>query len=314
MIFAGHNAEHWPPLPLSQWQDTQETLHLWTQIVGKVKLKLTPFQNEWWNVAFASTPRGLTTGLIPSDAGAFAVDFDFIDHMLFIRDSTGRTESMPLVPRTVADFYAKFMETLGTMGIDVTINPVPTEIPDPIPCDIDHAHCTYDPEFVHRWWTIQLGIDLVLQRYRSTFAGKSSPVNFFWGSFDLSTTRFSGRPAPPPEGAPRFLQLAEQRENFACGFWPGNVTLSGVTLGEPALYSYIYPEPTGFSEATVRPTAARYEPGLGQFLLPYEEVRHADAPADAMLEFFQSTYRAAATLAAWDRQALEQTPPEGMVR
>ncbi len=314
MIFTGRNVEQWPPLPLSEWQETQETLHLWTQIVGKVKLALTPFQNEWWNVAFSSVPRGLTTGLIPSDAGAFAVDFDFIDHTLFIHASSGRTESMPLVSRTVADFYATFMETLHRMGIDVTINPVPTEIPDPIPCDTDHVHCTYDPEFVHRWWTIQLGIELVLQRYRSNFAGKSSPVNFFWGSFDLNATRFSGRPADPPKGAPRFMQLAEQQENFACGFWPGNVTLFGVTLGEPALYSYIYPEPQGFSEAAVRPAAARYEPHLGQFLLLYDDARRAASPADAILEFFESTYEAAATLADWNRSTLERTPPTGARR
>lgn len=311
MAITGHNAETWPPLPLTAWRETQETLHLWTQIVGKVKLELTPFLNEWWNVALAVTARGLTTGPIPSLAGTFAIDFDFIDHTLFIHASTGQTESMPLTSRTVADFYVQFMETLRTMGIDVTINPLPTEIPDPIPCDIDHTHGTYDPEFAHRWWMIQLHVELVLQRYRSNFVGKSSPVNFFWGSFDLTTTRFSGRPAAPPEGAPRFLQIAEAQENVACGFWPGHTTMTGITLGEPAFYAYIYPEPPGFSEASVRPAAARYEPSLGQFLLLYEDARRSASPAAAILEFFESTYEVAATLAGWDRDALERIPPGG---
>ena len=307
--------EPWPALPLDAWRETQETLHLWTQIVGKVKLELTPFLNEWWNVAFTVTPRGLTTGLMPSGTGAFAVDFDFIDHALSIRTVDGRTQSLPLIPQTVAAFYAQFMATLRAMGIDVTINPLPVELPDPIiPLDIDETHRSYDPEPVQRWWRIMVQTEKILQQFRSPFTGKSSEVNFFWGSFDLSTARFSGRPADPPKGAPRFLQIAERQENFACGFWPGNVTMSGVTLGEPAFYAYAYPEPPGFRDAAVTPAAAHYRPALGEFILTYADARDDAAPEQAIHSFFQRVYEAAADLAQWDRAGLEQIPPKGAPR
>jgi Family of unknown function (DUF5996) len=218
---------------------------------------------------------------------------------------------LPLIPRAVADFYAELLATVRAMGIEVTINPLPVEIPNPISCDVDREHASYDPEPVQRWWRILVQIEQILQRYRSPFAGKSSPINFFWGSFDLNATRFSGRPAAPPAGAPRFLQLAEDQENFACGFWPGNATMAGVTVGEPAFYAYIYPEPAGFKEAPVRPSGAHYDPTLGEFLLRYEDARRAASPEQAILDFFQSTYEAAATLADWDRQMLERTIPEG---
>lgn len=303
--------ETWPALPLEAWRETQETLHLWMQVVGKVKLELSPFWNEWWNVAFAVTPRGLTTGLIPASDGTFAVDFDFVDHTLFVHASDGRTRAMPLIPRSVADFYAEFLATLRAMRIEVTINPLPVEIPHPISCDIDHEHASYDPEPVQRWWRILVQTEKVLQRYRSPFVGKSSPVNFFWGSFDLAATRFSGRPAAPPAGAPRFLQLAESQENFSCGFWPGNATMSGFELGESVFYAYVYPAPPGLKEAAILPESALYHPELGLFLLRYDDARRAADPEQAILDFFQSSYEAAAALAGWDRQSLERIPPRG---
>jgi Family of unknown function (DUF5996) len=214
--------------------------------------------------------------------------------------------TLSLMPRTVADFYGEVMGMLRALGITVTINPVPCEVPNPTPCDVNDMHASYDAEYVTRWWRLQLQTAKVLQVHRSSFVGKSSPIQFFWGSFDLSHTRFSGRPAPIPQGVPRFFQLAEDQENVACGFWPGNPNYAGVTLGEPTFYAYIYPEPDGFKEASVRPAAAHYDPRLGEFILPYEDVRRAAAPEQALLEFFQSTYAAAADLAGWDRTALER--------
>jgi hypothetical protein len=304
----------WPALPLEEWRATQETLHRWTQVVGKVKLALTPFLNEWWNVAFAVTPRGLTTGPIPAGDGAFSLDFDFVEHILFVHSSDGRTQTLPLISRSVAAFYAEFLATLRAMGIAVTLNPRPVEFPSPIHFDLDHEHSSYDPEPVERWWRIMVQTETILQRFRTPFAGKSSPVHFFWGSFDLAASRFSGRPADPPAGAPRFVQLAETQENFACGFWPGNATMTGFELGEPAFYAYVYPAPPGFAAAAVRPDATRYDPDLGEFVLQYDDVRRAAAPDAAILDFFESTYRAATTLAGWDRRALERTPPRRVDR
>ena len=304
----------WPALPFGAWRETQATLHLWTQVVGKVKLELSPFLNEWWNVAFALTPRGLTTGTIPAGDTMFAVDFDFVDHTLFIRTSDGRTRSMPLIPRSVAAFYAEFLAMLRGLNIDVAINPLPVEIPDPISCEVDTEHDAYDPEPVVRFWRIMLQTEQVLQRFRSSFAGKSSPIHFFWGSFDLSHTRFSGRPASQPADWPRFLRIAEEQENYACGFWPGNATMSGVEFGGPAFYAYCFPAPAGFAEAAARPAAAYFDQNLGEFILRYDDVRRAADPEQALLDFFRSTYEAAATLGGWDRQALERTPPEGANR
>jgi len=301
----------WPALPLDEWYDTQKTLHRWTQVVGKVKLALTPFLNEWWNVGFAVTARGLASGLIPAGDRTFSVDFDFIDHTLSIHTLDGRTETMPLVPQTVAAFYHAFMATLRGMGIEVTIDPLPVEIPDPVRFDLDETHRSYDPEPVERWWRIMAQTDMVLQQYRAPFSGKSSPVLFFWGSFDLNASRFSGRPADPPQGAPRFLQIAERQENVSCGFWPGNITMRGYTFGKPAFYAYIYPEPPGFKEAQVRPAAAYYHSTLGEYILEYEDVRNAAAPAQVIHAFFQSVYEAAADLGGWDRPSLEWSPTEG---
>jgi hypothetical protein len=296
----------WPSLPYAAWKETCTTLQLWTQIVGKVQLALTPFLNEWWNVAFHLTARGMTTGLIPYRDRAFEMRFDFIDHNLSIDTDAGATKRLSLVPRTVAAFYAELMGALQALDITVAINPVPCEVPNPIPCDVNETHAAYDAAYVTRWWRIQLHIARVLQVHRSSFAGKSSPIQFFWGSFDLNHTRFSGRPAPVPQGMPRFFQLAEDQENVACGFWPGNPNFAGVELGEPAFYAYIYPEPVGFKSAPVRPDAAHYDARLGEFILPYEDVRRAAEPERVLLEFFQSTYAAAADLAGWDRAVLER--------
>ena len=299
----------WPPLAYDEWKNTLDTLHMWTQIVGKVKLELSPFLNEWWQVAFALTARGMTTGLIPYRGRAFQVDFDFVDHNVFIRTDDGGTKALALVPRTVADFYRDFMDTLEAIGIDVTINPVPSEVPNPISCDQNRVNQSYDPDPVARWWRVQVRTESVLQRYRSTFVGKSSPIHFFWGSFDLNHVRFSGRIAPAPEGAPRFFQIAEDQENVACGFWPGNPNAAGVTLGEPAFYSYVYPAPDGYRDASVLPASAYFDQTLGEFVLRYEDVRRAKSPEDDLLSFFNSTYEAAADLAGWPRKELEAPPP-----
>lgn len=299
-------ADRWPPLPWAEWGATCDTLHMWMQIVGKVKLELAPFLNEWWEVAFELTARGMTTGLIPFAGGVFDVGFDFIDHTLSIRTDLGITKSLALVPRTVADFYGDFMDALDAVGVDVSIDPTPTEVPNPIPCDVNRVHSSYDPDSVNRWWRIQLQTEKVLQRYRSTFVGKSSPIQFFWGSFDLSHTRFSGRPAPPPQSARRFLRIAEDQENIACGFWPGNANAAGVQLGEPAFYSYIYPAPEGYGDAPVKPPAAGFDQMFGEFVLHYEDIRHRPSPEQDLLEFFQTAYEAAANLAHWNRAALEK--------
>lgn len=299
------SVEAWPPLPFAAWKETQAMLHRWMQIVGKVKLETVPFLNEWWNTALSVTATGITTGLMPYREEAFSVDFDFINHNLYVHVTDGRTKAMPLVSRSVADFYGEFFAMLDSLGIEVSIDPMPVEIVNPISCDVDQQLRFYDAGAVHRWWRIQVQIAKVLQRYRTPFGGKSSPIMFFWGSFDLTAVRFSGRSASLPEGAPRFMRLAEDQENFAVGFWPGNDNHAGIPLGEPAFNAYIFPEPDGFSGASVRPDAAYYHTELGQFILPYEAVRQSDAPDQAILDFFKSTYEAAATLAGWDRTALE---------
>jgi hypothetical protein len=300
-------SDPWPALPFSAWSDTCQTLQLWMQIAGKISLKLRPFLNEWWQIAFHLTPRGLTTGTMPlTDRIVFSINFDFIDHSVKIIASDGRRAALPLSPRTVARFYREMMEALGGLGIAVSIDPRPREIPGAIPCDTDEIHSSYDPASVRNWWQIMLSTEQVIERFRSDFVGKSSPIHFFWGSFDLNHTRFSGKPATPPKGAPRFVQLGEDQENFSCGFWPGNTTMSGITLGRPAFYSYIYPEPPGFKEARAVPTGAAYDPRLGEFILPLDEVRRSDDPAGTLLQFFQSTYDAAAESAHWDRARLER--------
>jgi hypothetical protein len=299
-----NNAEmlgRWPPLPFEAWKETCETLHMWTQVVGKVRLVLSPFENHWWHVPFYVTARGLTTSPIPYQGRTFEVDFDFIVHNLLIQTSEGTSKFMPLISRPVADFYQEFMASLRALEIEVTINTLPSEVTNPIHCDQDHVHASYDPEYANRFWRILVQTNTIMERYRSQFLGKSSPVHFFWGSFDLALTFFSGRRAPERPGADLIQREANSHEEISCGFWPGNELFP-----EPAYYSYTSPAPPGLESASLRPAEAFYNPELGEFFLRYDDVRSAGSPEQALREFFQSTYEAGATLAQWDRAALER--------
>lgn len=294
-------AEAWPDLPLDQWRDTYATLHRWTQVVGKLRLAQAPLINHWWQVPLYVTCRGLTTSPIPYGSGSFQIDFDLIDHRLLIQTSDGRTESFPLQPRTVADFYAEVIGRLRSLGLAIRIWTMPVEIQNPIRFEEDRKHNAYDPEFVHRFWRVLVQADRILTAFRARFIGKVSPVHFFWGSFDLAVTRFSGRAAPVQPNADRVTREAYSHEVSSCGFWPG-----GDGIEEPAFYSYAFPEPTDFAGAPVRPGAAFYSRELGQFIVPYEAVRQSDAPDAMLLDFAQSTYEAAANLGRWDRADLER--------
>jgi len=295
--------ELWPALPYEIWRETCETLHLWTQVVGKVRLALSSPVNHWWHVPFYVTVRGLTTSPIPYRGGSFEVIFDFIDHTLLILTSDGTLKAMPLIPRSVAAFYREFMACLHALGIEVTINTLPCEIQNPIPCDEDEIHASYDHAYAHRFWCVLMQTDIVLKRYRSFFLGKSSPVHFFWGSFDLALTLFSGRRAPERAGADQITREAYSHEEISCGFWPGDERFP-----TPAFYSYTYPEPPGLGTASLRPSTAFYSPELSEFLLLYDDVRQASSPGQLLLDFFHSTYEAGATLAQWNRDALERHP------
>ncbi len=293
--------ECWPALPLDSWRDTYATLHMWTQIVGKVRLRLTPLLNHWWNVPLYVTARGLATSRIAYGQRAFEVWFDFIRHQLVVETSEGTVHKMDLQPRSVADFYAEFLAMLRSAGIEVSIWKMPVEIPNPMAFDEDRQHASYDRQAVEKFWRILLSVDAVLQRFRSSFIGKSSPVHFFWGSFDLAVTRFSGRRAPERSGADVITREAYSHEVSSVGFWPG-----GGEIKDAAFYSYAAPEPVGFKQARVRPAAATYNPQLSEFLLMYEDVRRSSSPTDSLLDFCQSTYEAAASLGNWDRNALER--------
>jgi len=290
----------WLPLPYESWKDTYATLHMWLQIVGKVALAQSPPVNHSWGVAMELTPRGLGTRLLPYGDRSFTIEFDFIDHHLRIRTTDGDERSLALVPRSVADFYREVMALLREMRLPIAIWPMPVEIPSPIRFDRDTEHHAYDPDAANRCWQIFMNVGRVLATTRCGFLGKCSPLNFFWGSFDLALTRFSGRPAPPREG-PAFMRDAYSHEVISHGFWPG----SGPVL-EPAFYAYAVPEPGGLKTARVRPDAAYYHNELGEFVLPYEAVRTSSSPEDAIRAFVESTYDAAATLANWDRAALEK--------
>jgi Family of unknown function (DUF5996) len=290
----------WPPLPHDAWKDTYATLHMWTQIVGKVALALAPPVNHSWGVAMDLTPRGLSTRLLPHGNRAFTMEFDFVDERLWIRTNDGDARAVRLAPRSVADFYREVMSTLRDMGLPVNIWPMPVEIPSPVRFDEDTGHHAYDAEAARRYWRVLVQVGRVLASTRCTFIGKCSPLNFFWGGFDLALTRFSGRPAPPREG-PAFMRDAYSHEVISHGFWPG----SGPIL-EPAFYAYAVPEPDGLKQAAVRPDAAYYHSELGEFILPYEAVRTSASPEDAIRAFVDSTYAAAATLGKWDRAALER--------
>src|SRR6266568_1501869 len=295
------STEKWPALPLEAWRDTYETLHVWTQIVGKVRMVLSPFENHWWHVPLYVTVRGLTTSPIPYQGRTFEVDFDFIDHNLFIQTSDGTSKTMPLISRSVADFYQEFMASLRALEIEVTINTLPSEVTNPIHCDQDFVHATYEPEYANRFWRILVQTHTVMKRYRSQFLGTSSPVHFFWGSFDLALTFFSGRRAPERPGADRMTREAYSHEVISCGFWPGDDRFPAL-----AFYSYTSPVPPGLPAASIRPEEAFYSQELGDFFLRYDDVRTASSPELALLEFFQSTYEAGARLAQWDREALER--------
>jgi hypothetical protein len=296
----------WPALPFDAWKDTCVTLHLWTQIVGKIRLAKAPMMNHWWQVPLYVTCRGLTTSPIPHESGvSFQIDFDFIDHRLRIETSDGRSENLPLEPCAVADFYQGIVDRLNALGLDVRIWTMPVEIPDPVRFERDREHGAYDPLYAQQFWRVLADVDRVLKQFRSRFLGKASPVHFFWGSFDMAVTRFSGRAAPLHPGAPyiadKVTREAYSHEVGSCGFWPGN---GG--FGHAAFYSYAYPEPAGLPDAQIRPDAAYYSDDLHEFILPYDAVRQAAAPEQALLEFLGSTYAAAADLGHWDRAALER--------
>jgi hypothetical protein len=296
----------WPDLPFDAWRDTSATLHLWTQIVGKVRLAQTPWVNHSWHVTFYVTARGLSTSPIPHGARTFGIEFDFVAHQLTIESSDGRVQHLPLEPQSVATFYSRVMAALTALDLPVRIHTTPNEIADAIPFDRDETHRSYDREYAVRFWRVLSQADRVLKIFRSRFRGKCSPVHFFWGGADLAVTRFSGRPAPEhPGGVPNLpdwiAREAYSHEVSSCGFWAG-----GGPIAYPVFYSYAYPAPPGFAEARVRPDEAFYSQELREFLLPYDRVRLADSPDDTLLEFLQSTYEAAATLANWDRQALER--------
>jgi hypothetical protein len=277
---------------------------MWLQVVGKVKLELTPFLNDWWNVSFSVTARGLTTRLIPFGQRVFQVNFDFIEHRLTIDVSGGQSRTIQLEPRSVADFYREFMGHLESLGINIKINTHPVEVDNQTPFDTDREHASYEPVYVTRCWRILVGVARLLERYRTPFVGKSSPVHFWWGSFDLATTRYSGRPAPTREWPTRWMALSGQEEQALAGFWPGNERLQ-----EPAFVAYTHPEPPGCRTAPIRPDAAYFHPELAEYILPYERVRQAENTDQQILDFYRATYEVGATLAGWDRAALERTWP-----
>jgi hypothetical protein len=300
------HSDAWPALPLEAWSDTLATLHMWTQVVGKVRLVQSPWVNHSWHVTMYVTARGLSTSPIPYGTRTFEMEFDFIAHQLVIKTGEGRTQQIPLEPQSVATFYARVMEALGALDLRVKIYRKPNEVPEAIPFDRDEVHRSYDREYASRFWRVLVQADRVLKVFRSRFTGKSSPVHFFWGGADIAVTRFSGRPAPEhPGGFPnlpdRITREAYSHEVSSCGFWAG-----GGPIPYPAFYSYAYPEPAGFSKAPVGPRGAFYSSDVHEFILPLDEVRLAASPDDTLLEFLQTTYDAAATLAAWDRASLER--------
>ena len=299
----------WPELNYADWKDTCATLHMWTQIVGKIRLSLSPWTNHSWHVTLYVTSRGLTTSPIPHGAESFEIDFDFIDHNLRIAKSDGGQRGIELKQQSVANFYKSVMAALDELKIPVKIDTVPNEIVNPIPFEEDETHRTYDPEYANRFWRVLVQADRVFKEFRARFCGKCSPVHFFWGSFDFAVTRFSGRSAPPHPGGVPHLPDAITREAYSqevssLGFWPG-----AEVMPQALFYSYVYPEPTGFGQAKVKPDGASYNSQLREFVLPYEIVRTAQSPDEALLDFAQSTYDAASTLGKWDRVGLEEKKP-----
>jgi uncharacterized protein DUF5996 len=292
--------DSWPTLVLEEWQDTLATLHMWTQVVGKIRLKQTPLVNHWWNAPLYVSARGLNTTAMPYGDRIFEIEFDFIDHKLRIDCSDGAMKILALRPQSVADFYREVMAALHEFGIDVKIWTMPVEVPNPIRFEEDVTHASYDAEYANRFWRALVNIDEVFKEFRARFIGKVSPVHFWWGSFDHAVTRFSGRPAPPREGADAMTREAYSHEVISHGFWPGG---NGV---QAAFYSYTAPEPAGLPQSPVRPVEGFYSQDMKEFLLPYDAVRQASSPESALMDFLQSTYEAGANLAGWDRAALER--------
>ena len=297
----------WPSLTAENWPATRDTLHMWTQVIGKLRLKLSPPQNHFWHSTLYVTAHGLTTSPLPYGSESLQVDFDFVNHQLLIRTSWGPQQVVALEPKSVAEFYAEVMSGLRTLGIDVSIWTRPVEIPDPIRFEDDRVHATYDAGAAHDFWRALLQVDRVFKRFRGRFLGKSSPVHFFWGGFDLAVTRFSGRRAPMWSGQvvnvnPHVMHASYSHEVSSAGFWPGNAS------APPMFYSYAVPAPPGWAEAAVRPTPAMFSREMGEFVLPYESVRTSSQPDETLGEFLQSTYSAAADLGGWDRALLEEAP------
>jgi hypothetical protein len=292
------NADNWPALPLAEWRDTYQTLHMWTQIAGKIRMTLAQPLNHWWHAALYVNARGLTTGPVPYPPGIFQIQFDFVSHELEITTSEGGVVRRPLRGQPVADFYEGMREALGSLGITANINLKPQEVADAIPFDRDFSHCSYDAGYAHRFWRILVSTSKVLERFRSGYVGKCSPVHFFWGSCDLACTRFSGRPAPARRGV--ISGPAYSHEEASCGFWPGGGAVDG-----PAYYAYTVPKPAGLEAAKIGPAEAKWNPQLGEFILMYEDVRRAESPEEYLWEFIRSTYEAGATLGKWDRASLE---------
>jgi len=294
-----------PDLSLNAWQDTYTSLHMWTQIVGKIRLALSPMTNHWWQTTLYLTPRGMTTSSMPYKNEVIQIEFDFIEHVLHVQSSNGATRTIPLAARPVADFYRDLMDALHSMGVEVKIWTVPVEVEERIPFEKDQIHNAYDPEYAHRFWRVLLQVDRVMKVFRSRFCGKASPVQFFWGSFDLASARFSGRKAPIMQNARNVaryvMQEAYAHEVSSCGFWPG------AGLGEAAFYAYTYPEPTGYAQYPIQPAEAYYHSDLKEFILPYEALRTSGAWDEVLLAFFQTTYEAGADFGNWDRAALEQS-------
>jgi hypothetical protein len=303
------SSEHWPPLEFAEWKNTCATLHMWTQVIGKIRLVLAPWTNHSWHVTLYLTARGLTTSPIPHGSQTFEIRFDFIDHEARILKNDGAIRIIKLQPQTVKKFYEVVMNEMNALELPVTINTTPNEITDAIPFERDEIHRAYNPEQANRFWRVLVQADRVFKEFRSRFCGKCSPVHFFWGSFDLAVTRFSGRPAPPHPGGVPHLPDAITREAYSqevssLGFWPGNEAMP-----QALFYSYAYPEPKGFADAKIAPAGASYNSQLHEFVLPYETMRVMTSPDEALLEFAQSTYDAASTLAKWDRAALEEKKP-----
>ena len=294
----------WPAIPVADWQETRDTVHLWTQIVGKIQLARTPLISHWWNVPLTVTARGLSTTLLPTDTGGFQIDFDFVEHRLVVSTDSGDQRTMPLAAQSVADFYADLMAVLDDLGVPTPIWAMPVEIRGAIPFDRDNEHASYDRDSIERFWRALIRMTAVFEAFRAGFLGKASPVQFYWGGFDLAIAQFSGRPAPPYEGdvanlGPHVMLEAYSHEVNNAGYWPG-------PDGEGNFYAFLYPEPDGYRERPVSPAGARFDDAFGEFLLPYEAVRTADDPDAALLEFLHTTYVAGAETAGWNREELER--------